>query len=243
MHGPCYLGDFRYTVTEAEEVVILRYTGEDPFPVIPESIDGKPVKILGENSFLAAPVERITVPEGVERIEKNAFAACDELREVILPGSLSCLGPGVFQGSEQLETVTVSENNRVFETEEGILYNPGEKKLVFSPPGLELTDFMVPFGIRTIGDCAFYANRKLERVTLPPTLRRIETGAFLFTSAMKIISLPPYLEEIESGVFLVGSGAFAEKAFMIYAFPDTVGYRYAQENGIMVSPLYAIVTD
>ena len=60
---------------------------------------------------------------------------------------------------------------------------------------------------------------------------------------MRIIELPPYLKEIADNAFLLGRGPYAEKPFVIYAFPGTKGYEYAEKNKIPVRPLYAIVTD
>lgn len=95
----------------------------------------------------------------------------------------------------------------------------------------------------TIAAGAFYQNRHLKYVRLPSTLKRIEEGAFLFTPALLMIELPPSLEVIEPGCFLMGPGKFAEKAFSIYAFQNTAGYRYAVENGIPVHRLYATIID
>ena len=89
----------------------------------------------------------------------------------------------------------------------------------------------------------YFKNTSLEYVKLPVTLEKIESGSFLFTDRLKMIELPPDIKEIEPGSFLVGRGLRAEKEFNIYAFPDSVGYRYAVENQIPVQPLYAIVTD
>lgn len=234
---------FYYALTENNEIMITRYNGTEPCPVIPTEIDGRPVTVLGENSFFAAAVESITVPEGIRTIETNAFAACDDLQKVILPCSLITIGRGIFQGSENLEEISISGESTNYIVYEGILYDRNECSIVFCPPALNVEQVSVPYGTLTIADSAFYANRNLKYVRLPLTLRYIESGAFLFTSSMRMIELPPYLERIADDAFLVGSGPFAEKRFEIYAFPETLGYKYAEEKKIPVHPLYAIVTD
>ena len=104
--------------------------------------------------------------------------------------------------------------------------------MVLLPPGLKTVEIYRPLGIKVIASAAFYQNPTLEYVKLPLTLEKIEADSFLFTSQLKIIELPPYIKEIEPYSFLMGKGAFAEKPFEIYAFPNTVGYLYAVENQI-----------
>ena len=236
-------GNFHYALTENNEITITRYSGTDPRPLIPAQIEGRPVTVIGKNSFFGSPVESVTVPEGIQKIETNAFATCDDLQEVILPCSLATLGRGIFQGSENLREVSLSGESENYIVYEGVLYDRNECCIVFCPPALGLEQITVPYGTVAIADSALYANRSLKYVHLPLTLRTIESGAFLFTNRLRMIELPPYLKEIADDAFLVGSGPFAEKRFEIYAFPGTPGYRYAQERKIPVHPLYAIVTD
>ena len=137
-------GDFSYSMNESREIIIERYNGSDPCPLIPTEIGGKPVTVLGKNSFFAASIESITIPEGIRTIETNAFAVCDELREVVLPCSLATIGQGIFQGSEMVEKVSISGESSNFIVAEGILYDRNENRLVYSPPGLKLKKIIVP---------------------------------------------------------------------------------------------------
>lgn len=231
-------GDFTYDFLNETEIKIKRYTGTDPFPIIPNKIDGRPVTVLGKKSFAGTYVREISVPEGIRSIEENAFAFCEDLVLVTLPCSLSTMGRGVFQASESLSEISLSGKSTNYAVVENILYDRNECRVVFSPPAQDLEVIQIPYGTDTISDSAFYCNRKLKYVVLPKTLQTIERGAFLFTDSLKMIELPPFLKEIEDGAFLVGNGPHAEKSFTIYAFPDTVGYQYAKKNGIRVEPLY-----
>lgn len=241
--GPYQFSDFTYEVLNCNEIRIKRYAGEDSSPVIPDRIGQLPVTVLGRNSFLGTPVQAIRIPESIRCIEENAFAACDQLQEVVLPCSLASMGRGVFQASEALRELSLSGKSNYYAVLEGVLYDRNECRVVCCPPALDLEMIDVPFGTEIISDSAFYCNRALKYVRLPHTLQKIEKSAFLFTDALKMIELPPYLKEIEDNAFLVGKGFRAEKQFTIFAFPDTEGYRYAQKNGICVSPLYFTVTD
>ena len=235
--------DYLFEVNSDHQIEIERYIGSDETAVIPDHIDGLPVTVIKEHAFAATDIAEAVVPAGVEIIDSEAFAVCESLRRVILPGSLLRLGRGVFKGSEDLKDIVFSDENARYSVDDGVLFDKSERALVLCPPGLELKKYTVPMGIETISADAFFANRTLEYVKLPLTLKSIEADAFLFTDSMRFIELPPSLESIAPGCFLVGTGPFAEKYFEIYAFPNTPGYRYALENKITVHPLLAIVTD
>ncbi len=234
--------DYEYIIHDNQEVWIEQYRGHDEIVTVPASIEGLPVRTICKYAFASADAIEIHVEEGIETIETEAFVLCEELNRVELPSSLKKLGQGVFKESTSIEQIVFPNGNSFFYVEDGALYDAVEQALVLLPPGLKTKRFTVPMGIKVIASGAFYQNSSLEYVSLPLTLEKIKTEAFLFTKQMRIIELPPYLKEIEQGSFLVGRGMFAEKAFEIYAFPNTVGYRYAEENQIPVHPLYAIIT-
>lgn len=234
---------YAYETDANQKIVIVRYNGYEQKAVVPREIEGLPVCSIREHAFAATDIVEAEIPEGVEIIGAEAFGICEELQTVTLPESLKELGKSVFKGSDNLKQLVFPNGNSRYRIENGLLYDQSEQALVLCPPGLELEKVTIPLGIKTISCGAFYSNRQLEYVRLPLTLKKIETEAFLFTNSLRIIELPPYLEEIEPCCFLVSSGRFAEKQFDIYAFPDSVGYRYASENNIRVHPLYAIVTD
>lgn len=78
---------------------ITAYHGEAQVISIPAEIDGIPVKAIGDNAFIGRGKEiklrRVTVPEGVERIGKNAFQG-NEILSISLPESLQEIGEGAF---------------------------------------------------------------------------------------------------------------------------------------------------
>lgn len=235
--------DYSYKIHNGEEIWIERYWGDDEIVSVPASIENMPVKTICEHAFAATDVLEIHVAEGIETIDSEAFAMCESLIRVVLPFSLKKLGKRVFHGSTELAQISFPNGNEVFSVVDSVLYNTAEQSIVLLPPGLKSETFSVPMGIRVIASGAFYQNSSLKHVKLPLTLEKIEAESFLFTKQLRFIELPPHLIEIEPGSFLVGQGMFAEKAFEIYAFPDSIGYRYAVENHIPVHDLYAIITD
>lgn len=54
------------------------------------------VKVIGSNSFTGASIRQITIPEGVEKIDDNAFNGCIYLGKIIIPKSVKSLGKNNF---------------------------------------------------------------------------------------------------------------------------------------------------
>ncbi len=231
--------DYSYKVTDNQEIVIVRYQGNEKSPLIPAEIDGLPVTIIGIHAFAGSDIADIALPEGIRKIEKEAFALCDHLESVRLPASLQELGSAVFMGSELLKTIDLAEDNARYLLSEGVLFDRQELALVLCPPGLDQTEYAVPFGIQAIAYGAFYMNRKLRYVALPDTLKKIGSSAFLFTDSLPFITLPPNLEEMAADSFLMINGPMAEKVFYLNAYVGTPSYELALKSGIHVNPLIA----
>ncbi|MBR6090931.1 MAG: leucine-rich repeat domain-containing protein, partial [Anaerolineaceae bacterium] len=234
--------DYEYTVIDGDEIIIKRYLGSKQDPVIPRCIGGHQVTAIGVHAFLGTDIESVSIPEGVFTIEREAFAACEELTKVLLPSTLKNFGKGAFKGSEKLRDVSFRGKNSDFTVKDGIVYDTEQRKLLLCPPGLELRRVDVVPGTVIIGDSAFFTNKTLEIVNLPMSVRTIEDSAFLFTRSLRIIELPPFIENISDKAFLFGAEPFREKHFEIYAFPGTYAYQYAEKNRIPVNPLYGIIT-
>lgn len=67
--------------------------------VIPEFIEGLPVKIIRENAFKKCySLRSVNIPEGITEICDMAFMECSDLRCIRLPKALKTLGAGVFAG-------------------------------------------------------------------------------------------------------------------------------------------------
>lgn len=62
-------------------------------------------------------------------------------------------------------------------------------------------EVIIPNGIISIGDFAFYQNRKIEKVILPKGLQSIGKSAFYGCKNLKEITLPDTLENISTGAF------------------------------------------
>ena len=138
------------------------------------------IKKIKEAAFQNAnALENIDLPEGLEEIQKDAFNKCTSLTEIGIPASVTKIDPTAFQQAEKLERFDVNKNNTVYSSVDGFLLSKDKKTLVSFPPAKANTYYtLLPPTIETIGSQAFYAINKLENITIPEKVNRIEKFAF-----------------------------------------------------------------
>ena len=138
------------------------------------------IKKIEEAAFQNAnALENIDLPQGLEEIQKDAFNKCTSLTEIGIPASVTTIAPTAFQQAEKLEKFTVNKNNTVYSSVDGFLLSKDKKTLVSFPPAKAGTYYtLLPPTIETIGKQAFYAINKLENITIPEKVNRIEKFAF-----------------------------------------------------------------
>lgn len=89
-------GDFEITV-EGGDVLITDYRGSATGHLdIPAVVDGKTVTGLGYHAFADAQMTSVTIPEGIEWIERDCFINCSNLATVDFPNSLRGVEAGAF---------------------------------------------------------------------------------------------------------------------------------------------------
>ncbi len=149
-------GDFSYVLNSTGEYArIVRYRGESAEVVIPEELQGKPVKEIGQYTFLSSPhVTSISIPASVTKIEDPSFYT--------LP---------------LLETITVAEENVGFTVVDGVLYHKKMGTVYCYPQGKKDTAYTMPDSVKTIYSRAFY-NSQLTEVTMSDKVTKVQTGAF-----------------------------------------------------------------
>ena len=119
-------GDFVYQI-HSGEATLISYTGNDREVVIPETVDGFPITIIGNLAFSHNPmIEKITFSASVLRIEDGscdsvpepvqygAFSHCIKLKSIVFPedSRLSYIGNFAFCGADALTSVTLPDSIR-----------------------------------------------------------------------------------------------------------------------------------
>lgn len=163
-----------------------------------------------------ARLRRARVPSGVTAIGERAFAGCAALCEVLLPEGLTAIGSNAFSGCSALESLRIPETVTDISADAlpagllrgGMLVLPAQGLLVRGEirPVSEISDdprrrFIVPEGIRVIGDRALADNPNMLELCLPEGLLRIGSRALEGCSGLRGIALPDGVEALGAAVF------------------------------------------
>ena len=159
------------------------------------------VKRIDSSAFADCyKLKSVDFSEGLVYIGDTAFSSCSSLEEVYVPASLVYIGEGAFNYCISLRSFSVSEENTVYTSESGVLYNKEKTKLFWYPTKKNGDFFAVPEGVIEIGNNAFCYS-SLVNVSLPSTLEVINDFAFFGCEMLEKIIIPDGVTTINQSVF------------------------------------------
>ena len=145
-----------------------------------------PTGLLHENFNL----EKVTLPNGVKKIEDGAFWKCDKLKTINLPETLTAIGEEAFLGAfDSKENITLEIPKNVT--------NIGAR--AFSENGLK--EIKIQSNIEDLPESIFDNSQILEKVTLPEGIIQIGKNAFHNCNNLTTINLPNTLTTIGDSAF------------------------------------------
>jgi len=210
--------DFQF---DASTGTITGYTGTASRIDIPASIGGVAVKHIGSQAFLQKyNLMYVTIPEGVETIEKQAFHGCTLMTYVSLPTTLHTLGDSAFNSCNLVE-VGWSEG----------LESVGTKAFY----NCDIAYATLPATLRTIADSGF-ENAGFEDLTFGPNVETVGEKGFAgrrlvsvaYTgSAMPVFGADAFKDNTKDATLTLPDGCTRELydsfvSYMADAFPTCV---------------------
>jgi len=143
-------------------------------------------------------LETVVIPNGVKSIEENAFFASG-LTSVEIGGGLEYIGEKAFHCG--LESINVSEDNLVFSSVDGVLFNKTKDALLLYPHGKK-GPYTIPDNVASIEADAFDGCYSLTSVTIPNSVKSIGSGAFNQCDSLKtVVNLSPVPQDITLATF------------------------------------------
>ena len=199
--------NFYYYISDGE-ATILGHRGSTSNLVIPSQLDGYRVKA----------------------IKSEAFMCCD-LKTVYIPASVRDIGYHAFWGDNNLENITVSENNEYYADYNGILYTKDKTKLLICPPKKEGSIF-IEDGVLEIEDCAFYNCVNLKNLIIPNSVKTIGGAVFhgsnltniTIKKSVELIRTEFLGEEIDDDFGRIFTGC--NKLKEIWLYKDSYAYNF-----------------
>ena len=121
------------------------------------------VEVIDEHAFnLCYGMRTIRMPNSLKRIAYRAFDNCSKLQAITIPATVTAIEDLVFCGCSDLRSIDVEEENTIYRSVDGVLFNKAMTTLVCCPAG-KLGEYVVPTSVTTIGRYAFYYCRLLYR--------------------------------------------------------------------------------
>ncbi len=181
-------------------------------------------------------LQDIELPSSLTSIGDKAFNWCFNLDSITIPASVTNLGRSVFYNCTALKEINVSEDNPNYSSIDGVLCNKEQTMLIQYPLGKNVTEYIIPESIRTIGESAFafldhesinipetvtdigemaFENAKISNITIPNSITSISNGMFYNCESLKNITIP-------DSVTSIGDNAFNGCTFSNITIPDSV---------------------
>ena len=105
------------------------------------------------------------------------FKHMTELTTVEYGENITHLDFNMLDNLYGLQSINVSENNKIFSSVDGIVFNKEKTKIIKVPIKKELSAYYVPDGVTEIGEDAFY-NSCITELYTPKSLKKIGKRAF-----------------------------------------------------------------
>ena len=180
-------------------------------------------------------VSNYQVPDGVERIEKRAFANCRKLRVIELPAETKEIGSGAFEGCSKLICFGVRPDNPYFYAGDSFLSGNSGTNLLFSkdrkvllkyPAGHKADKYVVAGFIKEIADGAFEGCSFIKTIEIKDGVEKIGSGACEGCSSLESLIGP-------DSVATIANDAFDNNPkLVVHAYKGSYAERYVKEKNI-----------
>jgi Tfp pilus assembly protein PilF len=215
--------DFEIKQNRDNTITITNYKGTIKNLIIPDTLYGLKVTIIGNRAFMNKGLISVVIPDTVITIEDGgdsgarswfseierylgAFLNNKELIKVTLGTGLKTIGNNAFY-SCQLTEIIIPDS--VIAIGDSAFYSSGLIKVTFGK-GLQtigkeafssnqIAEINLPSSLKEIGAKAFYEN-KIKKLTLPAGLQTVAVEVFSHNQITEL-NLPSSLKRIEKGAF------------------------------------------
>lgn len=206
---------FRYEVMDDGNANITSYDGAASTGVVevPSTIDGYTVTKIGWKGLAELDCTKIVLPDTLETLDYYAFSACQNLKEIELPASLTTIVGAPFEDCSSLETLTVAEESNTFMAEDNVVYSKDGTTLILTTM---VSEFKVPDTVTAIDKYAFYNNTNLNKVEVPSGVTTI--GREAFSGCSNLVEV-----QLSEGLKVIGEYCFdSDTNLTVIRFPSTV---------------------
>ncbi len=228
-------GDFKCSVKDGI-CTIDKYVGDDLYVVIPQTINGYPVGVIGQCAFQNTDILGVSIPNSITKLDHNAFEGCEELMMITIPSSVTYIGLYCFKGCKKLASVTIKNDkygNGVKEIGGDAFTDCDALESIVLPDSVETISFKVFKSCDNLKKVHFGAGMTTLEYKNQQTSPRYETFEFSYNVESVTVSSKNPLYSSQDGVLydkaktsvLYYPPKKADTAYTLPATVKTVGYK------------------
>ena len=90
------MGNYMDNTYLAIDGVIVSYSGSDDVLTVPSRLIQMDIVRIGDGSFMDSRMSKVIISDGIKEIGKNAFSKCCNLKEVVIPASVTTVCSNAF---------------------------------------------------------------------------------------------------------------------------------------------------
>ncbi|MBQ6795024.1 MAG: leucine-rich repeat protein [Clostridia bacterium] len=153
---------------------------------------------VGEGAFEGSSVETVVIGKSVGNIGALAFSNCYNLKSITIPDSVYALGNSAlstrglekihlgknlqsfsknvfgYNYPDNLYSITVSEESEYLSVKDNVVFDKTGEKMLFYPKSKAEEEYIIPDGVKIIGEECFYYDSRFTTLTIPESVVTIE---------------------------------------------------------------------
>lgn len=183
-------------------------------------------------------ITECTIHPDTKVMAENAFAGCQHIKSITVPGGIENIPGYAFAGCTSLETVVFEEGVKTMTAQYGIFEECRALKEVIFPDTLELghntecmfatceslTSVRLPASLDMICEEMFVGCVSLEYIEIPDSVTVIDSGAFAGCTSLREMKISKNVTDIQEGAFY---GCTSLESFDV----DAENQNYSSVNG------------